>query len=148
VAAALCGAVGDVLAARIETASLALVELTLAAAAGDPSVSTLQLRLLFVLDQPDPTNLAGLAEKLDLSAPSASRLVDRLVDGGLVARRPAAHSRREVAVRLTAKGRRTLTKIRRGRQARIESVLERMSAAERSALERGLAAFSSAVAEG
>jgi DNA-binding MarR family transcriptional regulator len=128
----------------VEETSLALVELTLAAIASGTGPSTLQLRLLVVLDRHSPLNLGTLAEHLEVSTPSASRLVDRMVEAGLVRREAAAHSRREVSLAVTAQGRRALTSMRRARRRAIGTVLDRMTAADRRALVAGLDAFARA----
>jgi DNA-binding MarR family transcriptional regulator len=128
----------------VEDASLALVEMTLAALAAVPGVSVLQMRVLLVIDRHGPLNLSSLAERLDLSVPSASRLVDRLVEAEMVTRAVSPRSRREVSLTLTTRGRRALSQLRRSRQEAIRRVLDEMSADDRAALTAGLAAFSSA----
>jgi DNA-binding MarR family transcriptional regulator len=94
-----------------------------------------------VVDRHAPLNLSALAARLEQSVPSASRLVDRLVEAGLVGRVPAAHSRREVALTLTARGKRSLSRLRQVRERGIAGVLDRMAAEDRAALVRGLTAF-------
>ena len=134
-------------AAAVEDASLALVEMTLSGLANAKGVSTLQLRTMLVVDRHSPLNLSTLAEHLDLSVPSASRLVDRMVEAGLVQRSTAEHSRREVALGLTLRGRRALDGLRRDRREAIAAVLKLMAARDRDALVAGLAAFASAADE-
>ena len=131
-------------AAAVEEASLALVEMTLSGLAAAKGVSTLQLRMLVVVDRHTPLNLSSLADHLDVSVPSASRLVDRMVEAGLVQRTTAEHSRREVALALTLRGRRALDSLRRERREAIAAVLQRMRDADRQALVAGLAAFATA----
>lgn len=131
-------------AATVEEASLALLEMTLAAVAAAGAVSTLQLRMLLVVDRDSPLNLSSLAARLDLSVPSASRLVDRLVEASLVTRDVAQHSRREVALSLTPQGRRVLQQVRRRRRRAIAQVLDQMSGRDRTSLVSGLGAFTRA----
>jgi DNA-binding MarR family transcriptional regulator len=131
-------------AAVVEEASLALVEMTFSAVASARGLSTLQLRMLLVVDRHAPLNLSALADRLDLSVPSASRLAERLVESGLVQRGPARHSRREVTLGLTAKGRRALARLRSSRQKAIAEVLDRMPSAEVAGLVSGLTAFAAA----
>jgi DNA-binding MarR family transcriptional regulator len=128
----------------VEEASLALLEMTLAGIAATRGVSTLQLRLLLVVDRHAPLNLSSIAVRLHMSIPSASRLVDRLVEARLVTREPSEHSRREIALALTPKGRRALTQLRRSRQRDISEVLQLMTPGERQALVTGLSAFNRA----
>ena len=125
----------------VEAASLALVEMTMTALAAARSLSPLQMRLLLVVDRHAPLNLSALAAHLEQSVPSASRLVDRLVEAGLVRRGPAAHSRREVALALTTRGKRSLSRLRQVRERGIADVMQRMSASDRAALVSGLTAF-------
>jgi DNA-binding MarR family transcriptional regulator len=128
----------------VEEASLSLVEMTLAALSTQPTLSLLQLRLMLAIDRHGPLNLSALAERVDLSISSASRVVDRLVDGALVDRRPAEHSRRELTLSLTTKGRRALGKLRRPRVQSIARIIAAMDAHERSALVEGMSAFARA----
>jgi DNA-binding MarR family transcriptional regulator len=118
--------------------------MTLAALAAADGVSSLQLRVLLAIDRHGPLNLSTLAARLDLSVPSASRLVDRLVEAGYVTRAVAEHSRREVALAVATKGRRALGQLRRSRSRAIGEVLAQMSPSQRAALVTGLTAFSAA----
>jgi DNA-binding MarR family transcriptional regulator len=131
-------------AGTVEEASLALVEMTLAALAGVEGISSLQLRMLLLVDRHPQSNLSSVASRMDMSVPSASRLVDRLVEAGLLDRRDAPHSRREVALSLTARGNRALAELRRSRRQAIGVVLEAMADDQRRALVSGLTAFAAA----
>lgn len=136
-------------AAVIEGASLALAEMTIAALSSSPGgLSALQMRVLLAVERHGPLNLSAMARRLDVSVPSASRLVDRLVDAGLLTRGVAAHSRREVALTVSPKGRRSLTALRRRREAAINKVLGKMSDQDRSALLVGLRAFADEADQG
>jgi DNA-binding MarR family transcriptional regulator len=131
----------------IEEASLALLELNLTALAELRSVSVLQVRALTVIRRHGPLNLSGVAERLEQSIPSASRLMDRLVEADLIRREMAPHSRREIVIALSPKGRRTLNRLRHRRQVAMGPVLARMSSPDRDALGLGLAAFAHAMEE-
>jgi DNA-binding MarR family transcriptional regulator len=128
-------------AASVDAASIALVELTVAALAAS-HLTVLQVRVLLAIDQHGDTNLQDLADRLGVSASSASRLVDRLVDARLVRRGPAIHSRREIRLSLTSKGSKVLAVFRRLRQEAIEKVLEQMPTKDQLSLIRGLESFS------
>ncbi len=67
-------------------------------------LSSAQLHLLMVLQELGPQTVGQLAERLRVSLPSASLMVDRLEDHGLAARDRDAHDRRLVHVRLSEKG--------------------------------------------
>jgi len=125
----------------VEHASIALFEVTLKALSTSPQLSVLQIRMLLMLDQHSLIRLSDLAGRLDISAPSASRVVNRLVDEGLVLRRVPDHDRRTVQLRLSAKGRRMLDRIRTARRAGIAEILERMTEDDRTALTAGLTSF-------
>jgi MarR family transcriptional regulator, organic hydroperoxide resistance regulator len=64
-----------------------------------------QADALAVIGQAGPLSLKELGELLIAEAGHPSRLVDRLVEAGLVERRPAGDDRRRVQLSLTARGR-------------------------------------------
>jgi DNA-binding MarR family transcriptional regulator len=116
-------------------------------AASSP-VSTFQLRVLCVLDHEEGMNLRRLGRLLDSTASSVSRLCDRLEATGYVERRPSPVSRRELQLHLTAEGKALLAEVRARRERALRTVLDRMPAAARRDLVRGLEAFSSATLRG
>jgi DNA-binding MarR family transcriptional regulator len=65
-----------------------------------------QADAVIVIGQAGPVSLKQLGDLLIAESGHPSRLVDRLVDAGLVERRPAADDRRRVELSLTARGRR------------------------------------------
>ena len=79
-----------------------------------------QADALVVIGQAGPLSLNELGDLLIAEAGHPSRLVDRLVEAGLVERRPAADDRRRVELTLTPRGRRLQKRILASR----ESVLE------------------------
>jgi DNA-binding MarR family transcriptional regulator len=103
------------------------------------TVPPVQLRALLLLDEAGGLNLSRLAQALTASASASSRLLDRMQAAGLVSRRRAPSSRREIMVVPTESGRRLATWVRSRRRAAIARLLERMSAEGRVALARGLA---------
>jgi DNA-binding MarR family transcriptional regulator len=66
----------------------------------------IQADALIVIGQTEPVSLKDLGELLIAEAGHPSRLVDRLVEAGLVVRRTAGEDRRRVELALTARGRR------------------------------------------
>jgi DNA-binding MarR family transcriptional regulator len=64
-----------------------------------------QAEAIVVIGQAQPLSLKDLGELLIAEAGHPSRLVDRLVDAGLVERRSAPDDRRRVDLSLTPKGR-------------------------------------------
>jgi DNA-binding MarR family transcriptional regulator len=134
-------------ATTVDEASIPLVEMTVAALSATSQLTVLQVRVLLAIDQHGPTNLQDLAERLLISSPSASRLIDRLVDGRLLTRGPAVHSRREITVSLTSHGSEVLRTFRRLRQEAIEEVLIQMPPDDQMSLVRGLESFSRVAAQ-
>ncbi|MET8770488.1 MarR family transcriptional regulator [Streptomyces sp. NPDC004658] len=106
-----------------------------------------QLRALRALETQPEVNLTGLAERLDIGLPTASRLCDRLEAAGMLERSAHPHNRREVQLSLTGQGRRVLRDVARRRTQALAGVLARMSPAERAALVRGMKAFFTAQGE-
>ncbi|NEB35833.1 MarR family transcriptional regulator [Streptomyces sp. SID14515] len=115
--------------------------------AASGTVSPSQLRALLVIERQEGTNLRALGEALGSSAPSVSRLCDRMEAMGLLQRAPSPTSRREVELRLSPRGRALLEEYRALRAAELNAVLERMDPAALAALAEGLAAFHAAASE-
>jgi DNA-binding MarR family transcriptional regulator len=88
------------------TASRVLVAMAARSLADTGEEVTLtQYRSLVVLASRGPQGVASLAEALAVTAPTASRLVERLVRKGLVRRRADRQDRRQVRIGLTEAGR-------------------------------------------
>jgi DNA-binding MarR family transcriptional regulator len=105
------------------------------------SVSVIQLRALTVLNRTEDANLARLAEGMGVTVSTTSRLVDRLVAAGLVHRRTAEHTRREIALRLTELGRATLDRYDELRVAALRGCLDTLPETIRGAAVDGLRAI-------
>ncbi len=69
-----------------------------------PSLSRNQLHILKVLMVSGAKSVSEIAEIFNVSAPAASRTVEKLVKGKLVTRTPVNSDRRSVTVNLTKKG--------------------------------------------
>ncbi|UQS24729.1 MULTISPECIES: MarR family transcriptional regulator [Amycolatopsis] len=104
-------------------------------------LSASQLRAVVALEQAAGVSLSALVRALDSTAPSVSRLCDRLEAVGFLHRAPNPSSRREVRLSLTREGHAYLADLRARRQHRLGSVVERMPAHARAALLDGLTAF-------
>src|SRR2546423_15581452 len=78
-------------------ASRALVGVAARSLAGtEATVTLVQYRALVLLGSRGEMNVGSLADALDIHQSTATRLCDRLVAKGLVARTASAESRREV----------------------------------------------------
>lgn len=63
-----------------------------------------QLSTLLAIRDKGEISLKGVAEATEVSAPSASVMVDKLVDLGVLLREPSREDRREVRLALSAEG--------------------------------------------
>jgi len=104
-------------------------------------VSSSQLPVLFILERNDGINLRTLAEALDSTPSSVSRLCDRLQALGFIERAPATTSRRELRLHLNGRSRTFLADLRARRESELHNVLHRMPPGKRSAFLEGLDAF-------
>ena len=86
-------------------------------------VTLTQYRSLVVLASRGPQGVASLAEALAVTAPTASRLVERLVRKGLVRRRADRQDRRQVRVGLTGAGRDLVRLVTERRREEIAALL-------------------------
>lgn len=116
-------------------------------AAPSAPVSASQLRVLYSLDGDEGMNLRTLGELLGSTAPSVSRLCDRLEAQGFLRRLPSRFSRREVELRLTGRGKTYLYDLRAQRENALLAMIATMTPSARTALLRGLTCFRGALDE-
>ena len=83
-------------------------------------VTAQQADAIYVLGQTEPVSLRQLGAFLIAESGHPSRLVDRLVDRGLVDRRPSATDGRQVVLGLTKEGRALEAEILAARQQIVE----------------------------
>ena len=103
--------------------------------AGEHGISVIQTRLLGVLRDRTPT-MNELATLLGLDKSSATGLVDRAERRGLVRRVASSADRRVVLVELADAGRALVDEVSGGFEADVATLLERLSAPDRSSLSR------------
>lgn len=103
-----------------------------------------QLRALWVIDREDRRTQAALADRLMIDPPAASRLVDRLVNDGLVIRR-AGDDRRCVRLEVTKKARSEIATVDRDIETIEASVRTVLGRREAEHLERMLAKLEAAL---
>jgi len=104
-----------------------------------------QLRVLFVLRAEDGASASVLAERLNVTPSTLTRIVDRLVGQGLVRRESDHGDRRLVRHHLSANGGRTVEELERGGRARMNEVMDRLSDAQMERLALALDDFASAL---
>ncbi|MEW6225356.1 MAG: MarR family transcriptional regulator [Chloroflexota bacterium] len=97
-------------------------------------LSLVHLHVLAVLDEEGPIPMRALAESLDVSQASATGIVDRMEQRGLVERRRGDADRRVIRVASTAAGRDLLAEIAAQRRGHFAAVLEELTDDELGAL--------------
>jgi len=65
-------------------------------------LSMAQVQMVMAVQTEEETSISRIAEKLKVSPPSASNMVDRLVEKGVLLRERSKQDRRKVVVRLSA----------------------------------------------
>jgi len=97
-------------------------------------LSLVHLHVLGILDEDGPLPMRTLAESLDVSQASATGIVDRMEQRGLVERRREDEDRRVIRVAPTAAGRQLLAGIVAERTGHFATVLEALTDEELAAL--------------
>ncbi|MET8188787.1 MarR family transcriptional regulator [Streptomyces sp. NPDC005246] len=143
-AAADSGAASEMVAALL-AASQALVAISARSlAAVDETLTMPRFRVLVVLENAGPTNLAGLAECLAVNPSIARRMVDRLSASGIVERTPDPADGRVTKIAATAAGRTVVREVTARRQADIARIFAAMPGGDQKALPAALRVFTEA----
>lgn len=103
------------------------------------------MKALFHLYRHGSQTVGETAAALGVSMPTASELVDRMVEEGLAERGANPDDRRQVLVWLTPKARELANRLVQIRRAQVRAALELMAPEERPAFVRSLAAFAQAL---
>ena len=111
------------------------------------SLSLIHLLVLTVLESEGPLSMRKLAEALDVSVASATGIVDRMADRGLVEREQSPTDRRVVLVHATTAGRAVFVDLGAVRREHLERVLARLSDRELASFLAGLRGMRRARAE-
>jgi DNA-binding MarR family transcriptional regulator len=98
------------------------------------SVTLAQFRMLAVLAEAGPARSARVARALGLEPSTVTRLADRLVAAGHVARGSDPGHRSVVTLTLTATGQRIVREVEAARQGELSQILGRLSPADRGRL--------------
>lgn len=104
-----------------------------------------QLKALIFLARRGPTTISAMAGAMRLSRPSASTLVEQLVQLGLVERVRDVDDRRRAFAGLTGAGRDRLGRLREVNRERLRQWLERLEDGDLAALAQGLTALAALV---
>jgi DNA-binding MarR family transcriptional regulator len=105
------------------------------------SLSLVHLHVLTVLEADGPLAMSKLAEALDVSVASATGIVDRMEQRGLVERRREPDDRRVVLVHPTDKGNSVFRDMAMERRKHLALLLDRMTDAELEGFLTGLRAM-------
>ena len=111
------------LATRLHAAAIRLLR-TLRKEDDGTGLSAPRLSALSVIAFAGPLSLAELAAAEQVRPPTMSRIVDALVEAGLVTRAAAPDDRRSVRIAATRKGVRLMEK---GRERRVRALVRRLS---------------------
>ena len=91
------------------------------------ALSLIHLNVLAVLDLDGPLPMRGLAETLDVSQASATGIVDRMEQRGLVERQRDGDDRRVVRVALTDEGRSLIAGMATERREHLAMMLDQLT---------------------
>jgi DNA-binding MarR family transcriptional regulator len=91
------------------------------------ALSLVHLQVLFALDTDGPLSMRRLAETMDVSQASATGIVDRMEQRGLVERLRDDADRRVVRVALADGGRQTLGVMAAERRERLTQILDQLT---------------------
>jgi DNA-binding MarR family transcriptional regulator len=106
-----------------------------------------QFRTLTRLRHQAGSGLSDLADDIGVSPPAVSKLIDGLVERGLVLRTVQEDDRRRVGLAVSPAGLRALDKVRAAVQGRVAGRLAGLSAGERTTLHDALGRVGQALAE-
>lgn len=106
------------------------VEKELILGASDVALSVSQFRLLRLMYPNGGHSVGHAADFLGVSAPAASKGIDKLVRLGLVLREPSAGDRRATMLSLSEEGKRLVERYDRSKLARLGTVVESLSMGE------------------
>ena len=111
---------------------VAVAARSLAGAAEEVTVQ--QYRALVVLAANGPQRVLSLADALNVTSSTATRMCDRLIRKGLVRRRTARADRREVHITLTAAGKELVDEVTRRRRIEISEILAKIPEPDQAAI--------------
>ena len=105
------------------------------------NISIAQIKVLMMLSFKGPMAISKLAEELGVSHPTASQLVDRLVQAGHVERVEFATDRRITLAHLTGDGEQLAQRLWQGKMSHLRYCLAQLNEQELAALRQGLRAL-------
>jgi DNA-binding MarR family transcriptional regulator len=106
-----------------------------------------QAKVLYLVQASAPLGLSELAGRLGVGVSTASGLVERLVEAGLLDRRDDPVDRRHVLLSLTDTGTASLDRMRELNTGHMRLMLEHVSDADLATIDRAIRALTEAAAE-
>ena len=110
-------------------------------------VTLTQYRTLVVLASRGPKSLAELAEAVDVTPPTATRMCDRLIKKGLIVRRHDRGDRRLIRLTLAKDGRELVDAVTQRRRTEIAHLMEAIPRDQQAALVDSLQRLTAAAGE-
>jgi DNA-binding MarR family transcriptional regulator len=103
-----------------------------------PSVTMQQLRVMMILHADGPTRVSVLARKLNVSTPTVTGILDRLVRQEFTYRQDDPRDRRVVLNALTDKGRNVIRHLQPFDSTRLTRALESLESEEQESIRKAL----------
>ncbi|MGG6238601.1 MarR family winged helix-turn-helix transcriptional regulator [Nodosilinea sp. AN01ver1] len=115
---------------------------------GKPHLSLSQLRVLYFLRRRSQSSLSEVADYLDVTRPTMSAMVERLVQRGLIDRISDPNERRRIILTLTPAGEAEMTRVYDATLQTVADRLADLSEAQLQQVQAGLAILSDLFDEG
>jgi DNA-binding MarR family transcriptional regulator len=93
-----------------------------------------QFRTLFLVEREPCASLSDVADFLASSLPTASRIVSGLVNKGLIQRSGCSEDRRQLSLKITARGQSVLNRAVQMTQAELEAEVQRFTPEQRASI--------------
>ena len=106
-----------------------------------------QLKSLLIIAGKGETNFSTLAQDLGVTPGDVTGIIERLVEQGLVSRKPSPEDRRIIWLQATDKGRDLLANLMESQTRHMVHILEYMSLEDLKSLLKGFSGFIHAIAE-
>jgi DNA-binding MarR family transcriptional regulator len=107
-----------------------------------------QLKIMLLLFMNGPLRMGTIASQLDVTLPTATNFIDRLVERDYVVRENMIYDRRVVICHLSAKGQKTVGSIWESARNRCKELLESMNTAKLKFLNEALEAMMDSASAG
>ncbi|HWI54904.1 MAG TPA: MarR family transcriptional regulator [Desulfobacteria bacterium] len=107
----------------------------------DDQITVGQIRCLCFIWAHEKVTVGDVSRGMGISYPAATKLISRLVEKGLVARKHDPRDRRSIYIEITPVGRELTTRVKPEKIRRLSLLLEKLAPEDVESLRRGIAAF-------